>query len=314
MPPTLSRIHHFALLICLAATSASLAAGASAAPATAATNELGPVQHIAVDGMSMGYRTGGNGYPLILVIGRAATMAEWDPALIEELIGNHEVIVFDNRGVATSNNPTKETLSIGQMAEDTLALATALHIEKFDLMGWSMGGYISQQVAIDAPERVHKLVLCATDTGGSHYVPPSPRVAKLLTNPEGVTTTELLSLSFPRTKAGLTGAINYEFRVATQPDLEPESFTISTATMEGQTSAINAWKAPTGGSYELLPTVKAPTLVAWGNLDRGVKPRNDRIIVRRIPNARGQVFRGAGHAFLFQDPTQVGGSIDGFLG
>lgn len=282
--------------------------------ATAATAELGPVQHISVSGMSVGYRTGGSGTPLILVIGRSATMAEWDPQLISKLIVNHEVIVFDNRGVATTNNPANAPITIGQMAEDTLALATALKIERFDLMGWSMGSYISQQVAIDAPSRVAKLVLCATDAGGSHYVPPSPRVAKILTNPEGVSTAELFSLSFPATRQGTAGAINYMLRVAAQPDLEPESFTIANETLEGQASAIDGWKAAGGGSWEALPTIKAPTFVAWGNLDRGIRPRNDRIVARRIPDARSEVFRGAGHAFLFQDASQVGGAIDGFLG
>ncbi|MBS1884766.1 MAG: alpha/beta hydrolase [Actinobacteria bacterium] len=299
------------LLLLAAALPTMLVCSSSAAARTA---ELGPVKHIAVDGMSMGYRTGGSGFPLIMVIGRSATMAEWDPQLIAQLIGDHEVIVFDNRGVATTDNPSSQTLSIGQMAEDTLALASALQIERFDLMGWSMGGYISQQVALDAPSRVAKLVLCATDAGGSHYVPPSPRVASILTNPEGVTTTQLLALSFPPTRAGTTGAIDYMYDVATQPDLVPESFTIPTATLEGQERAIAGWKAAGGGSYEALPTIKAPTLVAWGNLDRGIRPRNDRIIARRIPDASGIVFKGAGHAFLFQDATQVGGAIDGFLG
>jgi len=301
------------LLIAALASSPTLAT-ASTGSAAAVTPELGPVQHIAVNGMSVGYRTGGSGFPLILVIGRSATMAEWDPPLIEELIGDHEVIVFDNRGVATTDNPGNKAITIGQMAEDTLALASALQIERFDLMGWSMGSYISQQVAIDAPSRVAKLVLCATDSGGSHYVPPTPRVASILTNPEGVTTTQLLGLSFPPTRAGISGAVDYMYNLATQPDLVPESFTISTATLEGQASAIDGWKAAGAGSWEALPTLKMPTLVTWGNLDRGIRPRNDRIVARRIPNSRAVVFKGAGHAFLFQDPSQVGGTVDGFLG
>jgi pimeloyl-ACP methyl ester carboxylesterase len=162
--------------------------------------ELGPIEHISVNGMSMGYRTGGSGFP--------------------------------------------KAITIEQMAEDTLAPASALQIERFDLMGWSMGSYISQQVAIDAPSRVAKL----------------------------------------------------------------------TATLEGQASAIDGWKATGAGSYEALPTLKMPTLVTWGNLDRGIRPRNDRIVARRIPNSGAVVFKGAGHAFLFQDPRQVGGTVDGFLG
>jgi pimeloyl-ACP methyl ester carboxylesterase len=279
-----------------------------------AGSRLGQVKHVTVNGMSVGYRTGGHGFPLIMVMGRGATMAEWDPQLIAQLSRNHHVVVFDNRGIGTTDNPSTQTLSIEQMAQDTLGLATALHINRFDLMGWSMGGYISQQVTLDAPSRVRRLVLCATDSGGSHYVEPIKPVEKILTNPNGVTTAQLLALSFPPTKAGLKGAIDYEFRVATQRDLVSDSFTITAAAKQQQQLATAAWKASTGGDYDELPTIKQRTLVMWGNLDLPVRPKNDRLLVRRIPHARGQTFDGAGHAFLFQDATEVGKTADRFFG
>ena len=274
---------------------------------------LGPVQHIHVNGADFGYRVGGRGPWLVMVIGRGATIAEWDPQLIAQMIGNHRILVFDNRGIGTTNNPSRQTLSIQQMAHDTLALTTALHINRFDLMGWSMGTYISQQTTLDAPSRVRKLILCAADAGGSHYIPPIPPVEKILTNPNGVTTAQLLALSFPPTKAGIGGAVNYMFRIATQPDLVSDSFTITSRAEKQQQKATAAWKAPGGGSYNELPTIKQQTLVLWGNLDLPVRPANDRIIVSRVPHATGKVFRGAGHAFLFQDATQVGRTIDTFL-
>ncbi|MBV9049915.1 MAG: alpha/beta hydrolase [Solirubrobacterales bacterium] len=304
-----------ALLAVVAALSAFPSAGLSrgTGASAAASTKLGPVQHIHANGINIGYRAGGRGPWLIMVMGRGATMAEWDPQLIAQMIGNHRVLVFDNRGIATTNNPSRKTLSIQQMAQDTLALASALHINTFDLMGWSMGGYISQQVTLDAPNRVRKLVLCATDFGGSHYVPPIPPVNKILTNPKGVTTAQLLALSFPPTKAGISGAVNYMFRVATQPDLVSDSFTITSRAQEEQQKATAAWKSSSGGSYNQLPSIKQQTLVMWGNLDLPVRPANDRILVRRIPHASGKVFKGAGHAFLFQDATQVGQTAEHFL-
>ncbi len=301
------RFHRVAALLAVAAGMLTLA------PAAAAAAELGPVEHITVNGMSTGYRTGGSGFPLVMVMGRGATMAEWDPQLIAQLIGNHHVVVFDNRGIGTSDNPSTQPLSIQQMAQDTLALASALHIERFDLMGWSMGGYISQQVTLDAPSRVRRLVLCATDSGGARYVEPIRPVQKILTNPKGVTTAQLLALSFPPTKAGLTGALEYALSVATQPDLVPESFTITQTAKEQQQLATAGWKSSSGGSYDELPSIKQQTLVMWGDLDLPVRPRNDRILVHRIPHARRMVFTGAGHAFLFQDAVQVGDAVDKFL-
>ncbi len=303
--------------VCAAATAAASAAvpaaAAPAGPSTAKAPKLGPVKHIAADGISIGYRTGGHGSWLIMVIGRGATMAEWDPQLVAQLIRNHHVLVFDNRGVGTTNNTSSKTLTIQQMAHDTLALASALHIKRFDLMGWSMGTYIAQQATLDAPKRVRRLVLCATDPGGVHYVQPLPFVEKILTNPKGVTTAQLLALSFPPTRAGLKGAANYVLRIATQPDLVPDSFKISAETQKQQQLATAAWKAPSGGSYNELPALKQRTIVLWGNLDLPVPPKNDRIVVRRIPNAHGVVFKGAGHAFLFQDAVSVGRTIDKFV-
>jgi pimeloyl-ACP methyl ester carboxylesterase len=299
------------LLVACALTVAAVAMSASAS--SAATPQLGPVKHVHANGIDIGYRTGGHGPWLVMVIGRGATMAEWDPQLIAQMIVDHRVLVFDNRGVGTTNNPSRKTLSIQQMAHDTLALASALKINTFDLMGWSMGTYISQQATLDGPSRVRKLVLCAADAGGSHYVPPIPAIERILTNPNGVTTAELLALSFPPTRAGIKGAVNYAFRIATQPDLVSDSFTISSRTQKQQEKATAAWKAPSGGSYNELPTINQQTLVMWGNLDLLVRPENDRIIVRRIPHATGKVFKGAGHAFLFQDATAVGKAADKFL-
>jgi pimeloyl-ACP methyl ester carboxylesterase len=292
---------------------AGIASAHPVGASVAAPGKLGPVKHISANGISIGYRVGGHGPWLIMVIGRGATMAEWDPQLIAQLIRNHRVLVFDNRGIGTTDNTSTQTLSIQQMARDTLALARALHVDRFDLMGWSMGGYISQQVTLDAPSRVRRLVLCATDSGGSHYVLPIPPVEKILTNPNGVTTAQLFALSFPPDKAGLAGAINYMYRVATQPDLISDSFTITSSAQQQQEKAAAAWKSSSGGVYDELPQIKQPTLVMWGNLDLPVRPKNDRILVQRIPRAQGKVFKGAGHAFLFQDATQVGQTADSFL-
>src|SRR5205807_10219844 len=121
-------------------------------------------------------------------------------------------------------------------------------------------------------------------------------------------------LSFPPTKAGLTGAIDYEFRVATQRDLVSDSFTITATAKQQQQLATAAWKSSTGGVYGELGTIKQRTLVMLGNLDLPVRPKTDRILVHRIPHARGKTFDGAGHAFLFQDATEVGRTADLFLG
>jgi pimeloyl-ACP methyl ester carboxylesterase len=293
-----------------AAVALSACGGSAAAP------RLGPVRHVSANGLSIGYRTGGSGPWLILVMGRSGTMAAWDPLLIKQLIGNHRVLIFDNRGMGTTSNnaipPSQVTIPL--MAKDTLALADALHIEHFDLMGWSMGGEISQQVTVDAPGRVMKLVLCATSAGGPSEQPPSPSVAKVMNEPSLPART-LLKLSFPPKHR--RSALAYAARVYAQyvrDRLPKDSFAASTAGKAGQAHARQQWTSETGGVYNHLPTLNTHVLIMWGNLDVIGPPANDQLIAKQLRHATTKVFNGAGHAFLFQDAVQVGQTADKFLG
>lgn len=322
------RRHRILLLAAAVAGAASPWAltglGATAGATTSATTSgsasvslgLGPVEHVSADGISIGYRTGGHGPWLIMVMGRSGTMAEWDPQLIKQLIRNHRVLIFDNRGMGTTDSsaPASE-VTIPLMAKDTLALASALHIERFDLMGWSMGGEISQQVTVDAPTRVVKLVLCATSAGGPTEQAPSSVIEKVMDDP-ALPTWTLFGLSFPPTAAGVKGAFDYAARVAAQYALDhlpSDSFTETSAGMAGQQHAREQWVSSTGGVYEDLPKLTVPALVMWGDLDVIDPPANDRLIVKQLPDATEKVFHGAGHAFLFQDAEQVGQAADTFL-
>lgn len=289
---------------------------ASVPGAAAATPSLGPVKHVRANGLRVGYRAGGRGPWLVMVIGRTATMAEWDPQLVKQLIANHRVLVFDNRGMATTNNPSAKPVTVPLMAQDTLALASALHIDRFDLMGWSMGGEIAQQVTVDAPARVHRLVLCATSPGGPNAHLPSKPVLKLLDNPD-LSTTALFALSFPPTRAGVLGAFSYSSRVYAQFKLDhlpSDSFTVSKKARRGQNNAAKQWRSKRGGVYSDLPKVQNHVLIMWGNLDIVEPTYNDRLILSLLPHVRSQVFKGAGHGFLFQDAVSVGQAADRFLG
>lgn len=288
----------------------------SAARAQAASLSLGPVKHVQADGLSFGYRIGGRGTPLIVVMGRSGTMAEWDPQLINQLIGHHRVVIFDNRGMGTTGDgysPTSVTVPL--MAQDTLAVASALHIQRFDLMGWSMGGEIAQQVTVDAPHRVLRLVLCATSAGGPTEKLPSHPVQTIMSEPD-LPAPVLLGLSFPPTRAGITGEFDYGARVAAQyvhDHLPTDSFSASAAGTQGQANARQQWTSTTGGVEGDLPHVAQRVLIMWGNLDVIDPPANDRTIAHQLPHAATRVFRGAGHAFLFQDAVAVGRTADAFL-
>ena len=127
-----------------------------------------PSQNIMVGDMNIAYKQIGKAgaKPIILITGGGATMDMWNPLLLEKLTSaNYKVIIFENRGVGESTVGTKE-FSINQFANDTSDLLDALRISKADVLGWSMGGFIAQQLALTYPDKVDNLILYATSCGG----------------------------------------------------------------------------------------------------------------------------------------------------
>jgi pimeloyl-ACP methyl ester carboxylesterase len=219
---------------------------ATIAVSAASAASIGPVQHDQVGDISVGYRAGGSGSgpPLVLIMGYGGTMYEWDPALLERLADQRRVVVFDNRGVATTSGPTAG-LTIELMADDTAGLIEALGLGQVDLLGWSMGGYVAQEVVLRHPEVVNRLVLAATDPGSPRAVQPSPAVIALL---ESATRNDLIEAIFPQTRAGRAAARAYLARVAAQPGLQESYFEVSPETIRAQLGAELAWNRPGAGS------------------------------------------------------------------
>src|SRR5690606_20406024 len=115
--------------------------------------------YVTLSDMIMAYKQMGNpdGRPIMLITGASSTMDMWNPLLLEALISaNYKVIIFENRGVGESTAGIKE-LSINQFVNDTVGLLNALEINKTDILGWSMGGFIAQQLAVTNPQLVANL-------------------------------------------------------------------------------------------------------------------------------------------------------------
>jgi pimeloyl-ACP methyl ester carboxylesterase len=283
-----------AMLACLVVVVASSAAS----NATAKQVAWAPVRHIGVGDISIGYRTLGAGPPLVMIMGFGGTMAEWDPALLTALGSRHRVIVFDNRGVATSTNSPHNRLTIAEMADDTAQLIGRLGLRRADVLGWSMGSFIAQELVLRHPEVVRRLILSGADPGSPRAVQPSAAVNRILNNPN-TTPKRLVRILFPRNQQH--AAMAYLLRVVRQQGLLPNSFTVSKQIFHAQLVAEGRlWYCRGCGSYGRLPNVKRKTLVADGSEDRLEPPENSRIIARRIPGARLRLFPDSGHAFMFQ--------------
>jgi pimeloyl-ACP methyl ester carboxylesterase len=297
----------------VAPLAALVATAALAAPASAQTSfQPSPVQHVEVNGANLGYRTAGSGPPLVLITGFGATMAEWDPALVADLATQHTVVVFDNRGMATSTPAPVNRLRIAQMADDTAALIDVLGLHRADVLGWSMGGNIAEELVLRHPDRVRRLVLAATDPGSPKAVLPTDPLAVKLLNEVNTPISQLLKAIFP--PRARTAAKAYVKRLGTWPDIGTDAFTTPSAAVRAQIRAEGPlWFCRGCGAYARLPRVRAPTLVTDGRLDIVEPPANSRIIARRIPGAKLTLYAGAGHAHLFQYHGRYAGEVNGFL-
>lgn len=296
---------------CLVVVVASLALPAVGEAQGGDGFEPSPLRNVRVGDISVGYRTIGSGPPLVLITGYAATLYVWDPGLLTPLAEHRRVIVFDNRGVLTTSRG-RGRLTIQRMADDTQGLIRALGYRRADVLGWSMGGYIAQELALRHPQRVRRLVLAATDPGSSRAIQPkSPPAQRVLTDPNP-TIQELLRAIFPAAEQAAANA--YIRRLLLWPGVQPSDFNASPQiTGDQRVAAGKLWLCRSCGAYGRLPSLRAPTLVADGRRDILEPPDNSRIIARRIPRARLSLYGAAGHAFLFQRHVDFATRVNSFL-
>jgi pimeloyl-ACP methyl ester carboxylesterase len=132
---------------------------------------------VPVDGAQIAYRRIGNGRPLVVLNGFAATSADWDPSFIHGLASSNELILLDNRGIGGSTDDGKP-FNIAQLADDAARLIETLGIERANVLGWSMGGFIAQTLALQQPGRINKLILLSTDPGGLTPIALQPRYGR----------------------------------------------------------------------------------------------------------------------------------------
>jgi len=219
-----------------------------------------PTRKIHVGDIDIGYKIFGKGYPILLITGaNGVRMDVWDPVLLRELASNHTVIVFDNRGVGNTTSGIK-VFSIKQFANDTRGLLNALNIKKpVDILGWSMGSFIAQELAILHPDKVNKLILYGTGCSGKQSVPPSPKVITFFTkNITRITSNgnarfqASASLLFP--KAWIKEHPNY---LQYLPNSKESA---SIRSILGQLRAMSTWT----DSCNQLPRITKPTLVIDG--------------------------------------------------
>jgi pimeloyl-ACP methyl ester carboxylesterase len=256
-----------------------------------------------VGDINIAYRTMGQGDPIVLIMGYGSTMDMWDPRLLDSLAAKYRVIIFDNRGTGNTNAPP-DNFSIDQFANDTAGFMSSLGIERCHVLGWSMGSFVAQELAIRYPDKVDKLILYAGDCGGREAVMPAAWVLDDLANSSGTPEEagmRLFNLLFPKEWLSRQPAL-YEWFPIPKETSPPDN-------IKRQAEAIAAWP----GTFDRLNSIKAPTLLVSGKEDLIVPPENSFILAQRINASWLVQFNGAGHGLMYQYPDRLARIIADFI-
>jgi len=271
------------------------------------------IKYTQVGDVKLAYYTRGTGEPLLMINGFMSTMSLWDPIMIEELAKQHQLILFDNRGVGLSTDTKENNTTIPQMADDAAGLLKVLGIKKANILAYSMGARIGQQFLIRHPDVVNKAVLAAADPGGTQADPAAPDVEGKLNNPD-TPKMERLALTAPDDPAGqqaLKAAIE-RLKEAAAAGTIPDDFEVSQQTVERQDRARTTLWNEDNSNFENLKNIKAHVLITDGRSDELDPPKNSLIIANQIPFSWLAYFWG-GHSFLYTSPKHFADTVNVFL-
>src|SRR3954468_10130543 len=233
----------------------------------------------------------------------------WDPALVDRLAQDREVILVDNRGVGGSTGVVPENVTT--MARDALAFIDALGLQHIDLLGFSLGGHVAQELVLLRPRLVRRVVLAATaPQGGPDLHRWSDEVYALATADEPGAE-NLLGLFFSRSEESRAKGMESIGRLF-QREVDRDEPT-DLATRDAQLAAITAWGIPDESKLNRLAGIAQPTLVANGDNDTMMHTHNSHLLAEHLPNAQLRIYPDAGHGFLDQYPEQFADDVHAFL-
>jgi len=259
-----------------------------------------------VGDLNINYELMGEGHPLVLIMGLTGSQDWWDPEFLDSLAERYRVLIFDNRGAGLTETPDDGEFTIVQMAGDAAGLMEALDIDSAHVLGLSMGGMIAQELALNYPAKVDKLVLAATNCGASGSVFATREVLTKLADRTGTPKEQVArycSLLFCDAwlESHEDDVREFTNRYLVAPANDPNAARQFIATVKFD-------------ACEQLPTIDKPTLVAHGAEDVIIPPENSRVIAGRIPGAKLREYEEAGHGFIWERRDDFLRDLKEFLG
>jgi pimeloyl-ACP methyl ester carboxylesterase len=267
----------------------------------------------AANGIDYAYRDTGGGregaLPLVLLQHFRGNLDSWDPALIDALAATRRVITFDNVGVGGSTGTTPDTIE--QMARDAIAFIAAMQFSQVDLLGFSIGSFVAQQIALVRPAIVRRLVLASSapqGAAGMHGWAPEVigAVGTPHTSPEAY-----LEVFFARSAESRQAGTEALRRMYART--EDRDTATTWATREAQYDAVCTWGIPDHAKLQRLSCLQMPVFVANGDSDPMILPHYSYLLAGLIPQARVKIYPDSAHGFLFQHHTEFAADVEGFL-
>jgi pimeloyl-ACP methyl ester carboxylesterase len=264
----------------------------------------------AANGVDYAYRDSGDGaVPLVLLQHFRGNLDSWDPALIDALASTRRVVCFDNAGVGGSTGNTPSTVQ--QMARDAIAFVTAVELGQVDILGFSIGSFVAQEIALTRPAIVRRLILASSaprGAAGMHGWAPDVigAIGTPKTSPE-----EYLDVFFARSSSSRQAGKEALQRMYART--EDRDTATTWATREAQYDAVCGWGIPDHSLLQRMSAIDLPVFVMNGDSDPMILPHYSYLLAGLIPHARVKIYPDAAHGFLFQHHAEFAGDVGAFL-
>lgn len=265
---------------------------------------------IHVNGTKFYYRKLGNGngnVPVVFLNHLGASLDNCDPRIMDGIASAHQLIAFDNRGVGATEGTTP--LTIAEMAKDAIGFIKAMGYEKVDLVGFSMGAFIAQEIMLQEPNLVRKAVMTGTGPAGGEGIKNVTKITYWDMLRAYLTFRDpKFYLFFNQNENGKKSAKEFLARIKERTENRDKKIKIKS--FRNQLKAIHSWGLQ---ATQDLSVIKQPVLIANGDNDRMVPSSNSYDLAKRIANSELIVYKDSGHGGIFQNHEEFVKSVLVFL-